>query len=214
MIGFLQGEVLEQSDGRVVVLAGAGVGYAVNVPSRYALLPGAQVRLFIHTHVREDALELFGFCSREEKDLFLTLLTVNGIGPKGALGILGATEPEGLVRAILDGDRAALTAISGVGKKTAERIVLELADPVAKKVAAGLLSGSGASAARAAGGGIDAERALMGDARAALMNDAKAALIGLGYREMDAAALLKRAGASSAPATVEELVREALRATV
>ena len=113
------------------------VGYSVNVPrnSQYELLPnGKVIELFIHTHVREDQLDLYGFATKSEKELFLTLLSVNGIGPKGALSILSGADTSQLVQAIIEGDKALLTKLPGVGKKTAERMVLELSDSLRKKM--------------------------------------------------------------------------------
>jgi Holliday junction DNA helicase RuvA len=108
-----------------------GVGYDLSVPlsTFYGLgEPGSEIALRIHTHVREDALSLYGFATRLEQELFERLIGVSGIGPKVALAVLSGIEPPELVRAIERGDLARLTAIPGVGKKTSERIVLELKD--------------------------------------------------------------------------------------
>src|SRR5690606_31081959 len=94
---------------------------------------GADCTLFVYTHVREDAMELYGFSTREEKELFLVLIGVSGIGPKAALKVLSAVPPEELIQAIVHGDRAALTRVPGIGKKTAERVVLELSDSLKKR---------------------------------------------------------------------------------
>lgn len=142
MIGYLSGRILENHDGRLLVLVSSdelgetGVAYDIGVPvisSYNSLVPGEKVRLWIHTHVREDALDLYGFLSVVEKKFFKLLLTISGIGPRGALAILSGVEIPTLVRAILEEDKAVLTNISGVGKKTAERIVIELKDPLRKK---------------------------------------------------------------------------------
>ena len=220
MIGYLRGEILDNNDGRLVVVAqGQGVGYAVTVPASpnyIEYLPGKAVELHIYTHVREDALELYGFSSKMEKDLFLTLLTVQGIGPKGAMGIISGVEASELLRLILDGDKAALTRIPGVGKKTAERVVLELADSVRKRVesgawgaiavAAGKKSGKSGAGATAAGAAVPAG---MGS----IFMDAKTALVGLGYREPDVASLLNRIVSESEKpiAKAEDLILVALR---
>ena len=114
-----------------LVLDVSGVGYDVFVPlsTFYGLgEPGSEIALRIHTHVREDALALYGFATLLELDLFERLVSVSGIGPKLALAVLSGIEPMELVRAIERGDLARLTAIPGVGKKTSERIVLELKD--------------------------------------------------------------------------------------
>ena len=130
MIARLRGQLAEKHLQRVVVDV-AGVGYDVSVPlsTLYALgEPGAAVALRIHTHVREDAFQLFGFATVLEQELFERLIGVSGIGPKVALAMLSGIEPTDLRRAIAHADIARLTAIPGVGKKTAERVVLELKD--------------------------------------------------------------------------------------
>jgi Holliday junction DNA helicase RuvA len=130
VIAHLRGRILEKQPTRVIVEAG-GVGYDVAVPlsTFYGLgEPGADVALRVHTHVREDALALYGFATALELDLFDRLISISGIGPKLALAVLSGIEPPDLVGAIERGDVARLTAIPGVGKKTSERIVLELKD--------------------------------------------------------------------------------------
>ncbi len=130
MIAFLDGTVAEKAADRVVVDVG-GVGYEVAVPvSTAAKLPavGRPVRLFTRMHVRDDAMLLFGFASPDERSLFDLLVTVNGIGPKVALAFLSALAPDALRRAVVSGDVAALTVVPGVGKKVAQRVVLDLKD--------------------------------------------------------------------------------------
>ena len=130
MIAYLRGRILEKHPNRIVVDVN-GVGYDVFVPlsTFYGLgAPGSDITLRIHTHVREDALALYGFATALEQELFERLTSVSGIGPRVALAVLSGIEPLDLVRAIEVGDLARLTAIPGVGKKTAERIVLELKD--------------------------------------------------------------------------------------
>lgn len=125
MIGYLQGEILEHSDGKMLIGVGdrkqsGVVGYSVAVPQSAiygSYLAGQMIELFVHTHVREESFDLYGFNSKFEKALFLTLLTVNGIGPKSALGILSVVEPNQLVDAIIQGDQAFLTRAPGIGKK-------------------------------------------------------------------------------------------------
>jgi len=136
VIAYLRGSIFAKHPNRVVVDV-AGVGYDVSVPlsTFYGLgEPGTEVALRIHTHVREDALALYGFATGLEQDLFERLIGVSGIGPKLALAVLSGIEPPDLVRAIERGDVARLTAIPGIGKKTAERIVLELRDRLARLV--------------------------------------------------------------------------------
>lgn len=130
MIARLSGTVLEKHPNRVVVDV-AGVGYDVQVPlsTFYGLgEAGAGITLRVHTHVREDAISLYGFASPLEQDLFERLIAISGIGPKLALAVLSGIDPGELVRAIRTQDVARLTRIPGVGKKTAERIGLELKD--------------------------------------------------------------------------------------
>jgi Holliday junction DNA helicase RuvA len=130
MIAHLRGLLLEKHPNQVVVDCG-GVGYDVTIPvSTFTALPaaGAEVRLRIHTHVREDAISLFGFLTSEEKGLFEKLIGVSGIGPKLAITVLSGLAVTDLVSAIRNSDIHMLVRIPGVGKKTAERIVLELRD--------------------------------------------------------------------------------------
>jgi Holliday junction DNA helicase RuvA len=130
MIGHLRGTLVEKTPSRLIVDVG-GVGYEVLVPlsTFYALgEPGAPVTLRTHTHVREDVLALYGFITKLEQDLFERLIAINGVGPKLALAVLSGIEPGDLIRAVRQQDVARLTAIPGVGKKTAERIGLELKD--------------------------------------------------------------------------------------
>lgn len=130
MIGFLRGKVFEKQPNRVIVDV-QGVGYEVLVPlSTYYDIgdEGGDVSLRIHTHVREDALQLFGFRTALEQQLFERLIGISGIGPKLAIAVLSGIETRELVGAIQRGDVARLTRVPGVGKKTSERIVLELKD--------------------------------------------------------------------------------------
>src|SRR5690348_17252462 len=130
MIAHLRGKLLSKHPNQAVVEA-AGVGYEVNIsiPTFSDLpAPGVEVALFVHTHVREDALALFGFLRAEEKQLFEKLISVSGIGPKLAITILSGMAAEAMVAAIKSNNVAALTRIPGIGKKTAERMVLELRD--------------------------------------------------------------------------------------
>ncbi|MES2392737.1 MAG: Holliday junction branch migration protein RuvA [Acidobacteriota bacterium] len=130
MIAHVRGMILSKTPNSVVVECG-GVGYelAISVATFSELGgEGAEARLHVHTHVREDALALFGFAELQEKRLFEKLLTISGIGPKLAITVLSGISSERLVGAIRAGDHATLTKIPGIGKKTAERVVLELKD--------------------------------------------------------------------------------------
>lgn len=209
MLGFLAGKIIEGSaDGKALVWVGSsehgGVGYSVTVPQGPAYLnclPGARVEFHLYSHVREDAFDLYGFLTRGEKELFLTLLSVNGIGPKLAIGILSRVEPEHLIHAILEGDQESLKRIPGIGKKTAERVILELRDSVAKKVEAGSLT-------------LKKREAPPG--RSSLSGDAKAALVGLGYKEPDAKQMVERvlSELDVPPTQVEQVIRMALRQVI
>jgi Holliday junction DNA helicase RuvA len=146
VIAHLKGRILEKDPNRIVVDV-SGVGYDVFVPlsTFYGLGDaGSEVSLRIHTHVREDALLLYGFLTRLEQQLFERLISVSGIGPKLALAVLSGIEPQEFIRAIERGDLARLTAIPGVGKKTGERIVLELKDRLPRAPLAAVASGDAA----------------------------------------------------------------------
>lgn len=143
MIAHLRGRLAQKEPARVIVDVN-GVGYEVFVPlTTFSALPapGADVSIDIHTHVREDIIALYGFSTGRERTIFEKLMTISGIGPKLAITILSGGSVEDLVGAIKRGDLARLTAIPGVGKKTAERIVLELKDKLQEYTAAPAKSG-------------------------------------------------------------------------
>ncbi len=129
MIGSLKGQVTLKTD-KYLILDVAGVGYKVNVsPEAMSKVKmSSEAYFFIHTHVREDSLELYGFLDREELGLFEMLINVSGIGPKSAVALLGVVNVETLKKAVGSGDIAYLTKVSGIGKKTAEKIIIELRD--------------------------------------------------------------------------------------
>lgn len=216
MIGFVRGSVLHHSDGKVVIAVGADpaescVGYQVIVPqgAQYVgLLPGKRVDLHIYTHVREDHLDLYGFLTAGEKELFLSLLTVTGIGPKGALGLLSKVDPIQLIETILDEDKESLGKVPGIGKKTAERVVIELAGTLRKRVEAGAFHGLSVSPLAVRG---DVDETSVSTERAA-MRDAKEALVGLGYRETEFLAHLKKVFEEQVvPRQAEQLIRATLK---
>lgn len=191
MIAHLAGTLFEKSLQRLIVQVG-GVGYEVHVPlsTLYGIgEPGAAVALHVHTHVREDAIQLFGFGTPLELTLFERLIGISGIGPKVALAVLSGIEPAELVRAIRQGDLARLTSIPGVGKKTAERIVIELRD----RVPAGVADVPAPSAED--------------DVRA----DVLSALANLGYQRAVAEKTIDRVLRRSGDRTFEPLLREVLR---
>jgi len=144
MIAFLRGRLVSKSPNQAIVDCG-GVGYDVTISvATFTALPaeGAEARLHIHTHVREDQLALFGFAEPDEKRLFEKLLTISGIGPKLAITVLSGIDASRLVGAIRSGDHATLPRIPGIGKKTAERVVLELKDKL-DDMAAAVPAGTG-----------------------------------------------------------------------
>jgi len=132
MIGSLRGKVALKTE-KFAIIEASGVGYKVHLsPDGLSKLKkvGEEALVWTHTHVREDSLDLYGFLEREEQEFFEMLINVSGIGPKGALSILGITSIETLRKAIGSGDTSYLTKVSGIGKKTAEKIVIELRDKV------------------------------------------------------------------------------------
>jgi len=196
MIAHLRGTLLEKHPNQAVVEAG-GVGYDVAIPvSTYAGLPdaGQEVRLRIHTHVREDALQLFGFSTAEEKMLFEKLISVSGIGPKLGLTVLSGLAAPDLIAAIRAGATERLVRIPGVGKKTAERMILELREKL-PEVATG-------AATEAAPEGKAAFTRLEQDVLSALVN--------LGCTPAAAEAAVRKAKTAGAPADFEPFFRRAL----
>jgi len=199
VIAHLRGRILEKHPNRIVVDVN-GVGYEVAVPlsTFYGLGDaGADVALRIHTHVREDALALYGFASVLEQDLFERLIGVSGIGPKLGLAVLSGIEPLDLIRAIEQADVARLTAIPGVGKKTSERIVLELKDRLPKTQVVAVAAGYG-----------DPEPPLLRD-------DLISALVNLGYHrplaEKAVAAAVKVTPDGGFERTLKQALRELAR---
>jgi holliday junction DNA helicase RuvA len=141
MIGSIKGKITFKTD-KFLIVETAGVGYKISVSpdtlSKTNKL-GDEISLWIHTHVREDIFDLYGFLDREELEFFEMLINVSGIGPKGALSILGIASIETLRKAISTGDTAYLTKISGIGRKTAEKIVIELRDRMGASTDSGSL---------------------------------------------------------------------------
>ena len=196
MIAFLRGRLAEKQPNRIIVDVG-GVGYDVAVPlSTFYKIgePGAEVALRIHTHVREDALALYGFVTAFEQLIFERLIAVSGIGPKLALAVLSGIEPIDLVRAVQTGDVARLTSIPGVGKKTAERISLELKDRL--PVGLGVVPEAGRE-------GAESGEDLRGDLLSALLN--------LGYHRHLAERAVDAALAHDPSPTFEAALKQSLR---
>ncbi len=188
MIGHLEGQVRELHPG-VLLLDVGGVGYEVHVP--LSLLPratrGVELGLFVHTHVREDALTLFGFLSARERDTFRALLAVAGVGPRTALALLSGLEPDELAAAIDAEQWRRLAAVPGIGRRTAERIIVELKGKLAR-----------------------AERAEAASPRA----DAISALVNLGYPRRAAEEAIGELARGGEGLELGELIREALRRLV
>ena len=195
MIASLRGALLEKRPNQIIVDV-HGVGYDVSIPvSTYSALPdnGKEVTLKVHTHVREDAIALFGFLTAEEKMLFEKLIGVSGIGPKLAITVLSGLAAADLTSAIRGGDVQRLTRIPGIGKKTAERMVLELRDKV------DLVSGGTTP--------VSTEKsAPFTD----IESDVLSALINLGCQRPSAETAIRKAVAGGAPPTFEPLFRRAL----
>lgn len=197
MIASLRGRVLERSPNRLIVEV-AGVGYDLAVPlSTFytAGEPGAEITLRVHTHVREDQLALFGFATLLELATFERLISVSGIGPKLALSVLSGMEPRDLVATIQRGDVSGLTRIPGVGKKTAERIVVELRDRLPKSVAGSDVAGRAPEPADA------------------LREDLLSALTNLGYHRQAIDRALDKviSGPGAPPASFEAALRASLK---
>jgi Holliday junction DNA helicase RuvA len=193
MIGLLRGRLLDKRPNQVILDVG-GVGYLVAIPlSTFATLGElhAEVTLLIHTHVREDALALYGFLSAREKHLFELLLGASGVGPTLALKILSGMNVEELIPAVRTGDLVRLTKIPGVGRKTAERMVVELKDKLEAVT-------------------VEAEKPAASPAGAAA--DVKSALINLGYDERAAEAAVSEAKRQAGTANFETLLRATLAA--
>ncbi|MBR2660326.1 MAG: Holliday junction branch migration protein RuvA [Clostridia bacterium] len=198
MYAFIEGEVCEKLNGSLVLLA-SGVGWQLNCSNNtlQAAPPlGEKMRCWTYLSVREDAMELFGFATREEKEMFLQLTSVSGIGPKTALGVLGAMPLRELNLAILLGDVNALSRAPGIGKKTAQRIALELKDKISQSDVSVAVPSQGTSAAAPA---------LSPDA----VTEAIEAMIALGYSSTEARnAISQVRDQTDKP---EELIRLALR---
>lgn len=194
MIAFLRGVLMEKHPNQAVVDVG-GVGYDVTIPvSTFSVLPGAgeKVELRVHTHVREDAIALFGFATAKEKALFEKLITVSGIGPKLAITALSGLAADALANAVRAGAVDQLVRIPGVGKKTAERIVLELRDK---------LDAIGAPVAAGAAAPVVFD---------AIESDVISALTNLGLARPAAEAALRKARGAGAPGDFESLFRKSL----
>ncbi len=190
MIAYLKGTLIHKTPGHVVVETG-GVGYGAAIPvSSFVQLGevGGTVELFIHTHLSDDALALYGFVSREEKDMFLKLIGISGIGPKLAMNVLSGIAPSDLEDAVRAGDLARISLVPGIGKKTALRITMELQDKLEKK-----------------------EKLLTAKASPE-KEDLLSALLNMGFRQKEAERAVDQTMAAHKPGTeFEKLLRDSLK---
>lgn len=196
MIGLLKGNIAYLGTDNCIIETAGGVGYRVFMPAAHLaqLVLGSAVRVHVHTAVREDAILLYGFLSQEYYDLFELLLNVSGVGPKLALGVLSAVKPEAFYLAVQTRDIKVLTKLPGIGKKTAERMLLELKDKVG-----GAMGDAGAElseAVSAGGSGAVAE--------------AMEALASLGYSNAEIVPVLKKIPAAEA-LSCEDILKQALK---
>lgn len=196
MFYYIKGTVAHVEPGMVVLDAG-GVGYAISTSytSASSVKKGDQAQFFTYLHVREDIFEIFGFATQEELNCFKMLIGISGVGPKAALAILSAISPSKLALSVISGDEKALTAAQGVGKKLAQRIILELKDKLAKTELAASSEAALPEEMLAPGGNAAAE--------------AISALMVLGYSRAEAAQALKGIETEGLP--VEELIRLCLK---
>jgi len=197
MIASLAGRLASKQPGGVVIDVG-GVGYDVLIPlSTYYQLPELDqpVSLTIHTHVRDDAIQLFGFLTKREKDAFLMLLTVSGIGPKLALNVVSSLSVDDLAAAVRDDDHRTLASVPGIGKKSAGRLALELKDKIEKLAVA-----------------PDYRSAKAEGPSSKLLDDALSALTNLGYKASDVKEVVTQVLASRNGETpLQDLIRAALK---
>ena len=202
MIAYLSGKILEKEANSVIIDAG-GIGYEATIPlsTFYELGEiGEEIALRIFTYVREDALQLFGFNTLQERELFLKLITVSGIGPKVGISMLSGMNSDEIIAAIRTDNLARLTSIPGIGKKTAERLVIELRDKVADLMATASADGVSAPI----GGELPASTNEIYD-------DAISALVNLGYQRNAAEKALKKAIQEGTEMSVQKLLRRSLQ---
>jgi Holliday junction DNA helicase RuvA len=199
LIAYIEGKLIEKSPTHLILEVN-GVGYSVNIPvSTYSNVgeTGQTVRVLTYQHVREDELKLFGFSTKPEKELFELLISVNGVGPKVALGILSFLSVEEFQRAVLKEDLDVLTTIAGVGKKTAQRLIVELKEKLGKV-------------------DLGAEKGVEGAKAASIpaFDEAVLALVSLGYTKYDAKKALERVAQEVKEILpLEELIKRALKYT-
>ncbi|MCW7553506.1 Holliday junction branch migration protein RuvA [Endozoicomonas gorgoniicola] len=203
MIGRIRGTLVEKQPPYLLVDAG-GVGYEVEAPmSVFFQLPeaGAEVVLFTHFVVREDAQLLYGFGSREERELFRTLIKVNGVGPKLGLTLLSGIDAQTFVRCVHENDSATLVKLPGVGKKTAERLIVEMKDKLDRWQSSPLLDGKPMIVGSA-----------MAEAARDTEQEAVSALVALGYKPQDASKVVGKVFVEGMEA--EEIIRQSLKSMI
>ncbi len=203
MIGRLRGILIEKTPGQALVESASGLGYEVDIPyTTFFHLPEPGQEVILHTHfvVREDAQSLFGFANRLDRDLFRQLIKVNGVGPRLAVGILSGLDANQFIRCIENRDANALVKMPGVGKKTAERLLIDMADRISQLEGQFVPSGTtgGAPAVNPPG--------------PAPVEEAEAALIALGYKPQEASKAISRVAEEGM--SREELIRSALKAMI
>ena len=195
MIGYIKGNFHPMPDGTVIIENSSGIGFSVNVPSGspiYKEPEGAEVKVYTSMQVREDDISLYGFMDKEDLEMFELLITVNGIGAKGAMSIMSVLPGNQLKNAIASGDAASICKANGVGKKTADRAILELKDKI------------GVFVETATEGGVILDDT-PGDAR----SEALAALISLGYSRNEAASVISKIKGEELG--VEDYIKQALK---
>ena len=192
MIDQISGKIISIND-NYVVLAVGGLGIKVNISAAFAskLVNEDLITLVTYLNVREDALDLYGFKNDSERNLFLMLISISGIGPKLAVSILSGVELEELKSKILSGDIKSLTSISGVGAKTAKRIIIELKDKLSKTTTT--------------------ELGFEDNFGSKISKDVLSALVGLGYSESMATEVIKRINPANSDKSIESLIKEALK---
>ena len=192
MIDQISGKIISIND-NYVVLAVGGLGIKVNISAAFAskLVNEDLITLVTYLNVREDALDLYGFKNESERNLFLMLISISGIGPKLAISILGGVELEALKSNILAGDIKSLTSISGVGAKTAKRIIIELKDKLSKTTTT--------------------ELGFEDNFGSKISKDVLSALVGLSYSESMAIEVIKKINPASSDKSIESLIKEALK---
>lgn len=200
MYAYIKGKITDRNDQQIVI-ENNGIGYLVNCPLGISAEIGGlgdEVVVYLYQSVKEDDISLYGFNSRDQKEMFLKLITVSGIGPKVAHTICASLSAEQIAAAVMSNNVALLTGVKGLGKKTAERIILELKDKLKAQL--------GASASVAA---TPVAAAVSGNGNAGLMQDAVGALVVLGYKDQEAADAV--AAAYEEGIGLEDLIRKALK---